>query len=63
MRKVRKYLQTSGVCQAFWLKLQPSRNIEFMVPIAPWVIPKEKQTLFLDTMANLKLFLKYVSRF
>jgi hypothetical protein len=63
MRKVRKYLQALGVCQACWLKLHPSRNVEVMVLIAPWVIPKEKRTLFLDTMANLKLLFKYVSRF
>jgi hypothetical protein len=34
-----------------------------LMPLAPWVMPREEQVGFLDTMAKLKLPIRYASSF
>jgi hypothetical protein len=45
------------------LKPHPTRIGESIMPLAPWVMPKEDRLGFLDTMANLKLPTRFASGF
>jgi hypothetical protein len=63
-KKVWHNFQALGICQFLWLKPhRQQKSSESIMPIAPWVMPKENWAFFLDTMAKLKLPIGYAFGF
>lgn len=55
--------QSLGIHPSCWLRPQPMKSMDIVLPRVPWVMPKEKQPFFLDTMANLKVPTGFASSF
>ncbi len=63
-KKVKGDFEKLGICgQPLWLKPHPTRIGESIMPLTPWVMPKEDRSPCLDTMANLKLPTRFASGF
>jgi hypothetical protein len=62
-KKIRNDMQDLGTYESLWLKPHPNRANEIVMLPTTYVLPKKKNSFFLETMAKLKLPTRYALSF